>query len=456
MTGPTRSSSPVGRPVIGIGGQLIWSTNNDKKIIENGYLANDIVYSIISLITAKAKVAPWDVYQVVDESSLKKYHAALQLKHYKEALDHRTKALELVQDEKLKELLDYPNEQDSWSDLIEQAVGFKLLTGDKYLYGQLISGGANDRLPNEIYVLPSHLMQIYASNDFPAKPSGYAIACGYVRDLTTEEILHEKYWNPDWTLNGSQLYGLSPLKAAAKNIDRSNSAKETSTRKFKNGGVEGILYNDDEALANDADLSEEQIGAMKKKWEEEYGGPRNAGKIVMSGYKMGWQGIGLSPVDLAIIEAEKWDLRMICNIYGVPSELVNDPDTKTHANRKTAEKALTSRCAIPQLVSHRDSFNRKLKTDWGYAGKNRYIDFDISVYSELQEDQKDRAEWMGKGPLTIRQWYELREIETPKGTPDGVLDMMLVPSNLRDVDSLGLAVPDISSSVDDLAKMKLL
>ena len=59
--------------------------------------------------------------------------------------------------------------------------------------------------------------------------------------------------------------------------------------------------------------------------------------------------MGLSPVDLNIIEAEKWDYIGLCNIYGVPPELLG-LTAKTYNNVKEAESALTSRVAMPQLV----------------------------------------------------------------------------------------------------------
>jgi HK97 family phage portal protein len=445
-----------GARVAVVNGQLVWSTDNDQKIIQNGYLANDIVYSIISLITNKVKLAPWDVYKIVDESSLKRYKSALSDRNYREAKDLKLKALELYTgDAKLNELLRYPNDSESWSDLMEQSSGYKLLTGDKFLWGELLQAGANTGKPQSIHVLPAHLMQIIATRTFPVAEAGYQINYGYIKTFSREEVLHEKYWNPQWDTNGQQLYGLSPLRAACKNIDRNNSAKEVSTKKFRNGGAEGVLYQDDEKLT-DSDLAEEQIGALEKSWNEKYGGPRNAGKIVLSGYKVGWARIGLSPVDMQIIDSEKWDLRMLCAIYGVPSQLLNDPDNKTYNSLREAEKALTSRCAMPELIATRESLNRKLRTDWGYKGSNIFLDFDTSVYPELQENEADKAAWMNKSVLTIRQRFELQGIEIPDNVPDEVLDILLAPNNLVDVNSLGLNVPDISTDASDLGKMRML
>ncbi len=51
----------------------------------------------------------------------------------------------------------------------------------------------------------------------------------------------------------------------------------------------------------------------------EWVGSDNWGRIGVSGYKLGWQSVGLSPVDLSIIESEKWDLKRFGAVYGVPS-----------------------------------------------------------------------------------------------------------------------------------------
>ena len=53
-------------------------------------------------------------------------------------------------------------------------------------------------------------------------------------------------------------------------------------------------------------------------------------------------------VDMQIIDSEKWDAVMSCNIYGVPPELLGLTQ-ETYNNVKEAEKALTTRCAFPLL-----------------------------------------------------------------------------------------------------------
>ena len=54
-------------------GIVTWQGADQRSFVDDGYVANDIVYSIIKLITDKAKIAPFHVYKVVDEKAAKKY-----------------------------------------------------------------------------------------------------------------------------------------------------------------------------------------------------------------------------------------------------------------------------------------------------------------------------------------------------------------------------------------------
>ena len=56
-------------------GIVTWQGGDAKSFVDDGYVANDIVYSIVKLITDKAKLAPFNVYRVVDERAAKKYKA---------------------------------------------------------------------------------------------------------------------------------------------------------------------------------------------------------------------------------------------------------------------------------------------------------------------------------------------------------------------------------------------
>ncbi len=54
-----------------INGRLVSYASNPETYLKKGYDINDIVYSVVNLIMDKCRVAPWGVYEIVDESAYK-------------------------------------------------------------------------------------------------------------------------------------------------------------------------------------------------------------------------------------------------------------------------------------------------------------------------------------------------------------------------------------------------
>ena len=436
---------PLGSQIAIERGIVTWQGGDQRSFVDDGYVANDIVYSIVKLITDKAKLAPFSVYKVVDERAAKKYKSMAAQKdvNLKELETLHKKAYELYTgDSRLNELLKYPNEEDTWSDFVEQWCGFKLITGNTFIYAKMIEAGNNQGKPYELFALPSQYMAIIADiNVFPATRVGYQLYYGVMWSFDTKEILHDKFWNPQWNVTGNQLYGQSPLMAAAKNLTRSNEAKTASVASFQNGGPAGVLFMNDDRF--DPTSGQAQAQALKKAVSEK-SGSLNYNSIAVSGYKVDWKQIGLSPVELNIIESEKWDLKALCNIYGVPSQLLNDSDSKTYNNQREGEKALTLRCAIPLLNALTDNLNRKLHSDWGYKGTNLYVDYDISVFGELEANKVEQTEGLDKAWwISPKQKLEIMNINVPDYIPTEELEKLYIPTGLQTIDQFQpLNIPD--------------
>ncbi len=321
---------------------------------------------------------------------------------FKKAVQYRKKALEPIYVDRLSELLKYPNDYETFQDLVANSSGWKLITGGRTVWAQTLDLGANAGKPFQLHNLPYQEISIIATtNQFPIIEEAFVMTNLADAYFPKSQVLHDKYQNYDWDINGAHLYGMSPLKSALRRLSRSNSAIKASAAMLENQGVKGVLYMDDPRVLSagvDAMDTRKQVEAVKQKLvgKGEWVGSDNWGRIGVSGYKLGWQSVGLSPVDLSIIESEKWDLKRFGAVYGVPSQLMGDSDTSTYNNVREAEKALTARCAIPQLVSFRNHFNRKLQTDWGFKGQNVYVDFDHTVFTELQEDVKEKSTWINQ------------------------------------------------------------
>ena len=425
-----KKAAAIGQPFAAyqyINGQLVGVEDNKGSYITNGYEINDVIYSIVNLITDKVQLPEWGVYKVKDESSLKSYLGLMRRKDlsgedFKKALQYKSEALELVNAGKLTELLRYPNETQTMQDLAGISAGYKLLTGDRFIWAETLQAGANAGKPQYLHILPSQEITIIADRSvMPISEAGYSIM-GINQQFTKEQVLHDKYTNYDWDANGGHLYGMAPLKAALRRLTRSNSAVKASAAMFQNQGVKGILYMDDPRVLNgnfSITDSTAQMNAIKEKITKgEWVGEDNHGRMGASGYKVGWQDVGLSPVDLNIIESEKWDAKRFASVYGVPVQLLGDSDSSTYNNVKEAEKALTSRCAMPLLVSLRNHLNRKINDQWGYKGTGYFIDFDQTCFTEMQEDIGLKAGWVNTlkllSPNEQRNLLGLETLEIPE------------------------------------------
>jgi phage portal protein BeeE len=178
-----------------------------------------------------------------------------------------------------------------------------------------------------------------------------------------------------------------------------------------------MMWADDERL--DPAEGVEQAKLVKTKWNEEYSGPDNAGKVVISGIKMGGMPIGKSPVELGIIDTEQWDSLMLCNVYDVPPELLG-LTAKTYNNVIEAQKALILGAVMPLLISRRNALNWKLQTDWGFKDKNIYCDFETDCFPELMPNTKEIVE-ASNGIMMITP-NEQREMINMEARPEPEAD----------------------------------
>lgn len=409
-----------------INGQLVSLSDTGVTYIKDGYNTNDILYSLINIQMDKIKIAPWSLYEVKDDSSLKSYNSmlynksALNLKVIKEL---RYKALVPIADNKggkWSDLLKYPNEYETFNDFIAKGCGYKMLTGNKYIWADILPGGKNGGKPNALWVMPSQFVSIYATmlQTWPLKVLGYWLTLFPKQQFNATDIMHEKTPNFDADTTGNFLYGISPVKAALMRLNQSNSTLRVNTAKIQNGGISAIVYPKSSSWKpNEVDA---QMRATKNALINELTGPDNWGKITTSNMEIGVEKLGMSPVELDIYNAQLSDMRFMCNVYGVPSQLMNDPQRTAHNNVSEAEKALTTRCALPQLVSARDNLNRTAHDNWGLP-QNWIIDFDISAYPELQDDLTKTAQWVEiiakYGALSPNEIRELMNLETIDNHP---------------------------------------
>ncbi len=373
--------------------------DNPETYIDEGYSFNPDVYAVIQGITSAASSIPFVVHEVVDEKSAREYYQ-LKKSNRKHVSDRfvekasklRKKAFEIADpDSDIVKLMERPNPLQSWEEFIENALGFKEVTGNSYIHGVELSDGRF----SEMWIMPPQLTRIIADKSYESIVKSYVLDIyGYNEPIKAETVLHMKYWNPDYTYPGSHLYGMSPLKSARRSVISSNQGLNALAKALENNGVAGMLFPDDPDLQ---DLTEEQRANLQRWFDQNRRGSDNYKSALVTSAKMGWQPFGLSPIDLEIIEARKMSMRDICNVYGYPSEMLNDPDNKTNANKSESRRQLYQDCVVPRIERFYSALNRFITPRFNAVeGKTYHIDYDLSGIEALQDDIGKKVEYLSK------------------------------------------------------------
>lgn len=407
----------------------IWSDGSREAQVTS-FIENSGVYSVVSYITDIASAAPFQVYRVKNKSALKRYKAWTGRNATKESIEKammlKEKIFELDENHPMNKLLDRPNEFQTQSSFNANSIGFRLITGERFWMINKLTMGANEGRPFGVYNLPPQYMNVVGDGTMFGI-SGYELTIGTVQPVAKDSVIFNRKWTPQFGTAGEHLRGLSPLKAASKDVDRYAAATDKSVSMLQNQGAAGVLFNkewsEDEAIENS--------GALKYKLNTEVLGSENTGKIAVANGDLGYINFGLNTKDLAIEEMERLSFERICNVYHVPPGLFN-PDKATLNNAKEFKKEIITMAVIPELSALRDDYNELAKL---YPEEDLYIDFDISVYPEMQDDLEKLATIM-----TQAWWFTPNEKRVKMGADqDDDVEMMnkyIVPSGMVKIEDL--------------------
>lgn len=430
-----QSNTPLSFPIIGNGG-INWLADNSQQYITNAYAGNPVIYSIVKQISEKMSAVPFYFYEVKDNKQLKRYktlNLSNNLISY-DGLVTKSQSLKEVTSHKIIDLLDQPNENQSWSDFMKNAIGYKLITGNSYIYAAMPEIGVNKGKVISMTVLPSQLMNIISKN--PSEVDYYNIAGGNTR-INKENILHLKYWNPDYS-SGLQHYGQSPLKAALKVIQLHNTAYDAQGSILANKGAYGLLSD------KSGGLDEDQLKQLKDRFQN-----ASANEILIASADLQWTQLGIPTTDLMILESMGMNLRDLCNIYSFPSLLLGDDTQKTYSNYEQAEKSLIYNVVVPELTALRDSLNKWILPAYSKADNKRYfIDFDITVLPQLAGDMSEIIK-----QLSAMWWVTGNEkrIASKYGADNTnpLMNTYMVPQGLVPIDETSISIDTNNQSLSD-------
>ncbi len=288
------------------------SGSNYRKMAKSGYIEGMAVYACINRIVTSMKQVDILIYE--NEKELDPKH-------------------------EMTKLLKRPNPKQSWGSFIEELMVHLLIDGNAYLFINKVRGGAKLQ---EISLLRPDCVTIEGEKYlYRSKAEN--------RTYTEEEVTHIKLYHP---LDSD--YGLSKIQVAMLAIDENKQGRIWNWSLMKNFGLSpGVLKAKD-------NLTDEQYSDFKRKWRKHNSGADNSGLPTILEGGMDYREIGLKPIDVQWLAGRKMSTVDICQIFGVPPELVGYPEFRTYNNVKEAKEQFYIDTVLPLLDFVLDEMSERI------------------------------------------------------------------------------------------------
>ena len=350
-----------------------------------GYANNPDVYSVVNLVVKACLTVPETLYIATkDTANAKAKQALCAARGIHAPLTVFTKDLKEVTDGKLYNLLSSPNPTQSGSELKEFTLFFHAITGNAYEYGIGPDTGPNVGLQTEIHGVYPQMVELITAPDALGMVDGYKLLHTEVT-AKAWEIMHFKTFNPLFDTNLSHLYGLSPLYAARNVVELGTAAYMSLWQVLHNGGLKGVFTLDGKDSSEAGSYTPQQAREFNSTLNQKMKSKDDIAVFLNEALR--WQPLGISPVDMNLLEGLQFTKRGICDIYSVNSALLNDPENKTYNNMAEARKALYTNAVMPRLKAYESARGRWLISRYSKADNKQYVfGHDYSVIPELQED----------------------------------------------------------------------
>jgi HK97 family phage portal protein len=432
------------------GGNVLITDGNAQNYVQQGYLGNSDVYSIVSQSARKFASIPVGTYKIKDTAegrkAFRQYKTLTSGNMNQAAIERavilRSKALEEADENNpVAKLLKHPNDYEGQDSFFEKVFTYKCICGGTAIYKNM--GGLEKGPVLEMEVLPSQYLQIKGDGTLFGVESYRLLMTNM--EFTPNEIIYWKYANIDFALNGRQLYGLSPLKAGINQLQASNDAVKAMVAMFQNGGARGVLF-DDNSLNP---LSKEQAENLQSVADMKINDLNSKGRVITAAAKLGYIQLGLSTVDMELLKAIDMTRDKLCNLYNFPPSLLIS-DSK-YDNRAQDMKFFITNKIVPEWCSFRDELNRSLLPDFGSAANGLFIDFDVQDLPELQEDMQKLV-----NTLKMADWLspnEKRLAMRNEPVPNPAYDTAYMAANMIPIEQAfqGMGGP-LDPSTQDQAK----
>ena len=388
-----------------------------QDLAKEGYLKNAIVYRCVNEISKGASAVPF-IIKAGDQ---------------------------IVEQHPIIDLLNRPNPLQSYSEFFNSLFGYVLLSGNSYI----LKVGSDLGKPKELHLLrPDRINIKGGGNPIPEKYE-YIINGRVQQTFLVDqengfsELKHVKLWNPL-----DDYYGLSPMSAAAVEVDQFNMSSKHNVNLLQNGARPSgaVIFKPQDDAGFAVNLSESQRQQLLTDLNNRFSGAGNAGRPMLLEGDFDWKEMGLSPKDMDFLNLKHMSATDIALCFGVPSQLVGVPDSQTYSNVAEARLALYEETIIPHLRKISSDLNEWLIPMFD---ERLSLEFDIDSIPALSERRRKIYEnvtsAVREGIMTRNEAREIIGLEPVQGADDLYISGTLFP-----LGDDGVAKPENPVNEEDL------
>ena len=338
-------------------------------------------------------------------------------------------------------LLARPNPMESGNEFFSSLYSYLLLSGNSYI----LRSGPEMREPQELHLLRPDRMRIISGSRSIPRSYQYVVGGRVIETYAVDQetgsgdVKHIKMWHPL-----DDHYGLSPMAAAAVDIDQYNLAGKHNVNLLFNGARPSgaVVFKPQDEAGMPTYLSESQRQQLMTDLKNRFSGTSNTGRPLLLEGDFDWKEMGLTPRDMDFLNLRHLSAKDIALCFGVPSQLIGVPDAQTYSNMAEARLALYEETIIP-LMKRIESdlnewlipqFDESLKLVYDYDNIPALTERRKMVYTNVIQAVRD-------GIITRNEARERLDMEPIDGGDDIYINANMFP--------LGMDVPTEDKEILD-------
>jgi len=371
-------------------GDHAYSMNDSRAFAKEGYMMNPTVFSCINYIAKNAaKITP--LVRINGER---------------------------VEGHDLELLLKRPNIDEGGIEFRIASYSWALLAGNCFTEKK---EGMKGKF--ELWNWQPFNMSILNSSLNPHIPAAYVFAKDQPASRSWDvdpitgagDMLHWRTFNPD---ANTPFFGMAPLKAAAASADTLNAGNKWRYNTLKNDcRPSGVL-------STEAEVTEDQRKGLQADLDKK-SGARNNGRTLILGGGLKWSQLSMSMKDADWLNGSKFNKQEICEVFGVPTQLVGIEGSQTYANYAEARMAVYIDTILPLVDLYFSELNRWLAPEFGENVEIYYDEESITALNPIRVEATRMK--LESGALTLNEKRELLGLE-PRTEPEA--DEVYVDPNL--------------------------